>query len=60
MIEKNLFRIRNGDSMDRLESMAVIVAVAEAGSLSAVSRKLGRPIPTVSRNLSELEARLNA
>lgn len=45
--------------MDRLESMSVIVAVAEAGSLSAASRKLGRPIPTVSRKLSELEARLN-
>jgi len=46
--------------MDRLESMSVIVAVAETGSLSAASRKLGRPIPTVSRKLSELEARLNA
>lgn len=45
--------------MDRLESMSVIVAVAEAGTLSAASRKLGRPIPTVSRKLSELEARLN-
>jgi DNA-binding transcriptional LysR family regulator len=46
--------------MDRLESMSVIVAVAEAGSLSAASRKLGRPVPTVSRKLAELEARLNA
>ncbi len=45
--------------MDRLESMSVIVAVAEAGSLSAASRKLGRPVPTVSRKLAELEARLN-
>jgi DNA-binding transcriptional LysR family regulator len=45
--------------MDRLESMSVIVAVAEADSVSAASRKLGRPIPTVSRKLSELEARLN-
>jgi DNA-binding transcriptional LysR family regulator len=46
--------------MDRLESMSVIVAVAEAGSLSAASRKLGRPVPTVGRKLAELEARLNA
>lgn len=46
--------------MDRLEAMSVIVAVAEAGSLSAAARKLGRPIATVSRKLSELEARLNA
>jgi DNA-binding transcriptional LysR family regulator len=45
--------------MDRLESMSVIIAVAEAGSLSAASRKLGTPIATVSRRLSELEARLN-
>jgi DNA-binding transcriptional LysR family regulator len=45
--------------MDRLESMSVIVAVADAGSLSAASRQLGRPIPTVSRKLAELEARLN-
>jgi DNA-binding transcriptional LysR family regulator len=39
--------------------MSVIVAVAETGSLSAASRKLGRPVATVSRKLSELEARLN-
>jgi DNA-binding transcriptional LysR family regulator len=45
--------------MDRFESMSVIVAVAEAGSLSAASRMLGRPVPTVSRKLAELEARLN-
>jgi DNA-binding transcriptional LysR family regulator len=46
--------------MDRLESMAVIVAIAEAGSLSAASRRLGMPVATVSRKLSELEERLNA
>ncbi|WP_442581760.1 LysR family transcriptional regulator [Mesorhizobium sp. ASY16-5R] len=45
--------------MDRLESMSVVVAVAEAGSLSAASRKLGIPVATASRNLSELETRLN-
>lgn len=44
--------------MDRLESMSVIVAVAEAGSLSAAARKLGSPVPTVSRKLSDLETRL--
>lgn len=46
--------------MDRLEAMSVIVAVAEAGSLSAASRKLAIPVATVSRRLSELEAHLNA
>ena len=45
--------------MDRFESMAVIVSVAEAGSLSAASRKLGVPVPTISRKLADLEARLN-
>ena len=45
--------------MDRLEAMSLLVAVAEAGSLSAAGRKLGVPLPTVSRNISELEAHLN-
>ena len=45
--------------MDRFESMSVVVSVAEAGSLSAASRKLGVPVPTISRKLSDLEARLN-
>jgi DNA-binding transcriptional LysR family regulator len=45
--------------MDRLEAMSLLVAVAEAGSLSAAGRKLGVPLPTVSRKISELEARLN-
>ena len=46
--------------MDRLEAMSVIVAVAEAGSLSAAARKLAMPVPTVSRKLSDLEAHLKA
>jgi DNA-binding transcriptional LysR family regulator len=44
--------------MDRIQSMAVIVAIADAGSLSAASRRLGMPVPTISRKLAELEARL--
>src|SRR5271165_346960 len=44
--------------MDRIESMAVVVSVAEAGSLSAAARMLRMPVPTVSRKLSELEAHL--
>lgn len=46
--------------MDRLESMSVIIAIAETGSLSAASRRLGTPVPTISRRLSELESHLNA
>ena len=46
--------------MDRLEAMSLLVAVAEAGSLSAAGRKLGVPLPTVSRKISELEAHLKA
>jgi DNA-binding transcriptional LysR family regulator len=45
--------------MDRLEAMSLLVSVAEAGSLSAAGRKLGVPLPTVSRKISELEAHLN-
>ena len=44
--------------MDRLASIEVLVAVADAGSLSAAARRLGMPIATVSRNLSDLETHL--
>ena len=44
--------------MDRLEAMSILVAAVETGSLSAAGRKLGIPLPTVSRKLSELEAHL--
>ena len=44
--------------MDRLEAMAILVAAMEAGSLSAAGRKLGVPLPTVSRKVSELELHL--
>jgi len=45
--------------MDRLDAMSVLVSVVETGSFSAASRKLGAPLPTVSRKVSELEAHLN-
>src|ERR1700760_4938375 len=44
--------------MDRLEAMSIVVAVAEAGSLSAAARGQRTPLPTVSRKVSELEAHL--
>lgn len=44
--------------MDRLESMSILVTVVEAGSLSAASRRLGTPLATVSRKVSELEVHL--
>jgi DNA-binding transcriptional LysR family regulator len=44
--------------MNRLESMSVLLAVVDAGSLSAASRRLGMPLATVSRKISELEAGL--
>jgi DNA-binding transcriptional LysR family regulator len=47
-------------AMNRLESMGVLLAVVEAGSLSAAGRKLGMPLATVSRRLSELEAALKS
>jgi DNA-binding transcriptional LysR family regulator len=44
--------------MDRLEAMAVIIAIAETGSFSAASRQLKTPVATISRNVAELEAHL--
>jgi DNA-binding transcriptional LysR family regulator len=46
--------------MDRLESMSILVAAVEAGSLSAAARRLGTPLSTISRKVSELEAHLKA
>ncbi len=44
--------------MDRLESMSILVTVVEAGSMSAAGRRLGMPLATVSRRVSELEAHI--
>ena len=38
--------------------MSTLLAAVEAGSLSAASRRLGMPLTTVSRKVSELEAHL--
>jgi DNA-binding transcriptional LysR family regulator len=46
--------------VDRLDAMSVLVAVVEAGSLSAAARRLGMPLATVSRKVSELESHLKA
>lgn len=46
--------------MDRLEAMRVFVAAIETGSLSAAGRRLGMPLATVSRKVSDLEAQLHA
>jgi DNA-binding transcriptional LysR family regulator len=47
-------------SMDRLESMSILLTAVEAGSLSAAARRLATPLSTVSRRISELEAHLKA
>lgn len=46
--------------MDRFDSMAAFVAVADAGGFSAAARHLGIPLSTVSRRVGELEAHLKA
>src|SRR5688500_20140612 len=46
--------------MDRFEAMRTLVAAVDGGSLSAASRSLGVPLPTVSRRVSDLEAHLRA
>lgn len=44
--------------MDRLDAMAVLLAVVEAGSLSAGARRLNAPLATISRKVGELEKHL--
>ena len=44
--------------MDRFEAMRTLVAAIDGGSLSAASRALNLPLPTVSRRVSDLEAQL--
>ncbi|WP_441242922.1 LysR family transcriptional regulator [Tardiphaga sp. 768_D3_N2_1] len=44
--------------MDRFEAMSVLLAVVEAGSLSAGARHLRAPLATVSRKVAELEQHL--
>jgi len=46
--------------MDRFEAMRTLVAAVDGGSLSAASRSLGIPLPTVSRRVSDLEALLGS
>jgi DNA-binding transcriptional LysR family regulator len=46
--------------MDRFEAMRTLVAAVDGGSLSAASRALHTPLPTVSRRVSDLEAHLGA
>ena len=42
--------------MDRLEAMSIVLAVAEAGSLSAAARRLNTPVATASRKITAIGA----
>jgi DNA-binding transcriptional LysR family regulator len=44
--------------VDRLDAMQVLLTVVDEGSLSAGSRKLNAPLPSVSRKVAELERHL--
>ena len=44
--------------MDRLDELAIFVAIVEAGSLVGASRRLRRSPPAITRALSSLENRL--
>ena len=46
--------------MDRLEAMSLLIDVVESGSFSAAARRLGMPLTTVSRKVSDLETLLGA
>ncbi|HTH98555.1 MAG TPA: LysR family transcriptional regulator [Stellaceae bacterium] len=41
--------------MDRIEAMTTLVAVVEAGNLSAAARQMNTPLATVSRRIADLE-----
>ena len=44
--------------MDRFDALRTLLAAVDGGSLSAASRALRMPLPTVSRKVSGLEAHL--
>lgn len=44
--------------MDRIDAMSILHTVVEAGNLSGAGRRLGIPLSTVSRKVSDLEAHL--
>jgi DNA-binding transcriptional LysR family regulator len=46
--------------MDRFEAMSMLLLTVERGSMSAASRELRVPLPTLSRKLSDLETLLGA
>jgi DNA-binding transcriptional LysR family regulator len=46
--------------MDRLEAMNILLSVVETGSFTAAGKRLGMPLPTVSRKLAALENHLGA
>ena len=46
--------------MDRLDELAVLVAVVEQGSLVGAARRLRRSPPAVTRALAALEHRIGA
>ena len=46
--------------MDRLEAMHILISVVETGSFTAAGKRLGVPLPTVSRKLAELENHVGA
>ncbi|OYU38474.1 MAG: LysR family transcriptional regulator [Pseudorhodobacter sp. PARRP1] len=46
--------------MDRLDAMQVLTQVVAQGNLSAAGRKLGVPLTTISRKISDLESHLGA
>jgi DNA-binding transcriptional LysR family regulator len=46
--------------VDRFDAMTVLLAAVESGSLTKASRKLGLPLATVSRKMTDLESHLKA
>jgi len=58
--ERQSFTIRKNAFLDRLDELAVLAAILDAGTLAAAARRLRRSPPMVSRMLAALEARVGA
>jgi DNA-binding transcriptional LysR family regulator len=52
--------VKWNNAMDRLQELAVLVAVVDHGSLAAAARRLRRSAPAVTRALAALEERVGA
>src|SRR5689334_5654970 len=59
-VDKAHSRWRNNGTMDRLETLRVFLAVADAKGFASAARRLGMSPPAVTRAVAALEERIGA